>query len=203
MSFGEQLKGALGVEKFKELAEGLKGLTGENAYEKAYAEIADVYGLNIEDYQTKGLFGTTRLDSKSLQRDAMITNAVAKAVPGLKRENIKDIIARTEFERGGDGGIDPDSLVDKNTGELTQTGKDLFGQTLSDEEEADLLGGGSKDDGTGTDDIDAQSAAAAGDMSAGMSDEDAESAAAAGAYGGMYKGGAVKTKRKKGLGRLK
>lgn len=69
MSFGEQLKGALGGEKFKELAEGLKGLTGENAYEKAYSSIADSLNIDLDLYKQEGIFGTTQFDKDRFIKD--------------------------------------------------------------------------------------------------------------------------------------
>ena len=147
IGFMESLKDAFGPDFKTTLKEGVAGIFGENETDKAYKDIADVYGLDINNYTTKGFFGNSILDKNSLRQDAKITKAVSDTF-GIDRSKVKDIVERTTFERDGDGRIDTDTLVDRSTGELTQTGKDLFGQTLSDEEEADLLGGGNGIDDT-------------------------------------------------------
>jgi len=208
MGFGETMKGLFSKGEIgTQLKEAVSGLFGENEMDKAYKDLAETYGLDINNYTTKGLFGSSILDKNSIREDAFLTKAVSDTF-GIQRDKVSDIVARTEFERDGDGRIDPDSLVDRNTGELTQTGKDLFNQTLSDEEEADLLGRDSTSSDTTQDDIDAQGAAAAAGLGGSDDDNGASNPggdvdSGPGSGFGYSKGGAVKPKRKKGLGRLK
>jgi len=181
--------------------------------------LADQYGIDVDPFETFGfLTDKTGLlnEIRSKSEPAPVSDFLSEA-----REEVESLTA-SERERGRetyeslkDRGI---SVADSGlTGrELTAAQEAAFDEIRAEtrrdrgdtRDEDDTSGGGvSQDDtsggGVSQDDIDDQGAAAAGDMSVGMSDEDAESAAAAGQFGGFSRGGAVKSKRKKGLGRLK
>lgn len=106
----------------------LKGLSTESAAKKAYATIADAYGLDINKYtkeQLGGLFST--VDEESLVNDAYAAKNIADSLSRTTGRTVDPrSLARTNLDSDGDGRVTKDDLVDPKTGELTKAGKELF-----------------------------------------------------------------------------
>jgi hypothetical protein len=106
----------------------LKALSTESASKKAYATIADAYGLDINKYtkeQLGGLFST--VDEESLVNDAYAAKNIADSLSRTTGRTVNPkSLARTNLDSDGDGRVTKDDLVDPKTGELTKAGKELF-----------------------------------------------------------------------------
>ena len=106
----------------------LKGLSTESAAKKAYATIADAYGLDINKYtkeQLGGLFST--VDEESLVNDAYAAKNIADSLSKTTGRTVDPkSLARTDLDTDGDGRVTKNDLVDPKTGALTQAGKELF-----------------------------------------------------------------------------
>jgi hypothetical protein len=106
----------------------LKGLSTDSAEKKAYATIADAYGLDINKYtkeQLGGLFST--VDEESLVNDAYAAKNIADSLSKTTGRTVDPkSLARTDLDTDGDGRVTKNDLVDPKTGALTQAGKELF-----------------------------------------------------------------------------
>jgi len=198
MSFGEQLKGALGGEKFKELAEGLKGLTGENAYEKAYSDIAKSLNVDIDLYKEAGLFGTTQFDKNRFIKDVKEFSSLSSDEQDERRStaskyNTNPVSEQTKMLAEQDKDFGPEYDVETSSSLASRRSK-------ASEEAADDLDnsptGSNFNPGFDTGDT-GDIADQLGDSYEEPDDPSYDDRTT------FYKGGSVKPKRKKGLGRLK
>ena len=159
-----------------------------NAVRENIPDIAKEFGLDPADYENKfSFFGLDKYDEKRLADDIKSV----KEDPNFK--------TKLDYQRGIDrGDYDVPGLTDAQIDAQIAEDLDEIADAI---DRGDIGGNGPK--GVSVELTSDRDSDSNNDTSVDVSDEDAESAAAAGAYGGMYKGGAVKTKRKKGLGRLK